>query len=476
MLYGIRSLPHRFRLLRDSLQQSDSLPFSDVLTQDQIQAACDQHGATFDATAIFNPAIVLWAFLSQAIHSNEHRSCLAAVARIGAMLIATGRPRCKQVNGPYCRARGQLPLPIVRQLAEDVAWQCEAQVPVEWLWKKRHVKLVDGTTVTMADTQENQEAYPQQSTQKEGLGFPIARMVVLLSLATAMATGMAMGPYSGKETGELALFRELLEQLNAGDIVLADKYYCTYFMIAMLHLERQVDVVTLLHHARKIDIASRQRIGQNDYLITWQRPSRPSWMDEETYARMPESLELRLIDVQIDQAGFRTQSLQVVTTLTDPAEYSREEIAELYRRRWLVELDIRSIKCAMGMDILRCKSPEMVRKEIWTCLLAYNLIRQKMLQAALAKGTSPRELSFTNALQVIAAGWMIVPLMDKTTQGEYIRLELNSIARQRVGDRGGRVEPRAVKRRPKPYHLLTVARKKAQALLRKGIDLFKKKK
>ena len=197
-----------------------------------------------------------------------------------------------------------------------------------------------------------------------------------------MLSGMAMGPYRGKETGESALLRELLDQLDAGDIVLGDKYYCSYFMIALLREECQVDVVSLLHHARKIDIASRKRIGKNDYLITWQRPGRPSWMDEETYARMPETLELRLIHVNIHQPGFRTESLDIVTTLTDSEEYSIEEMAELYRRRWLVELDIRSIKCTMGMDVLRCKTPEMVQKEIWTCLLAYNLIRQKMLQAS----------------------------------------------------------------------------------------------
>ncbi len=475
LLYGIKSLSRRFHLLLSSCQQSDSLAFSDTLTQDQIQAACDKHGVTFDPETIFNPAIVLWGFLSQVIHKEELRSCLAAVARIGVMLIAMGRPRCVQNNGPYCRARSQFPLPVIRELAEDVASRCEAQVPEEWLWKKRHVKLIDGTTVTMADTEDNQEAYPQQSCQKEGLGFPIARMVVMLSLATAMVSGMAMGPYRGKETGESALLRELLDQLDAGDIVLGDKYYCSYFMIALL-LECQVDVVSLLHHARKIDIASRKRIGKNDYLITWRRPDRPSWMDEETYAWMPETLELRLIHVNIHQPGFRTESLEIVTTLTDSEEYSIEEIAELYRRRWLVELDIRSIKCTMGMDVLRCKTPEMVQKEIWTCLLAYNLIRQKMLQAALEKDISPREMSFTNALQVVAAGWMVMPLLDKNTAGVLTESELCSIASQLVGKRPNRVEPRAVKRRPKPYRLLTMMREKAQTLLRKGIDPFKKQK
>ena len=183
MLYGIRSLPHRFRLLLSSCQQDDSLSFSDALTQEQIQTVCDQHDLSHDQDEVFTPSMVIWGFLSQVIHKEELRSCLAAVARIGVMLIACGRPRCAQNNGPYCRARCRLPVAVFEQLTLEMASRCEAQVPEEWLWKGRHVKLIDGTTVTMPDTEENQEAFPQQSCQKEGLGFPIARMVVLLSRA-----------------------------------------------------------------------------------------------------------------------------------------------------------------------------------------------------------------------------------------------------------------------------------------------------
>ena len=244
-------------------------------------------------------------------------------------------------------------------------------------------------------------------------------------------------------------------------------------MIALLR-ERRVDIVARLHQARDVDLRRAKRLGKNDYLVTWERPARPAWMDEETYERMPETLQLRLIHVNINQPGFRTESLDIVTTLTDVYQYSKEDIAELYGKRWLVELDIRSIKATLGMDELRCKSPEMVRKEMWTCLLAYNLIRQKMLQSALQKGLSPRSLSFANALGVITAGWMVMPLLDKQTQQALMMAELTSIASQQVGKRPGRVEPRAKKRRPKPFRLLTMARQAAQALLRKGIDPYKK--
>lgn len=475
---GIRPLlSARFRLLLASLQQSDSLPFSEALGEEQILAACDAHGVSSSEDEqneqVFTVAMTLWGFLSQVLHKEEQRSCLAAVARIGVLLVAMGRPRCAQNSGPYCRARGRLPVGIVQQLTLDVAAKCESQVPKDWLWKGRHVRLGDGTSVTMPDTEENQEAYPQQTCQKEGVGFPIARMMVLLSLATAMVSGMAMGPFAGKETGELALLRELLDQFDPNDIFLADKLVCSYFMIALL-IERKVDLVTLLHQARKVDRRRGKRLGKHDHLITWQRPDRPSWMDEATYQRMPESLELRLIHVDIDEPGFRTQSLDIVTTLTDAQEYTRDEIADLYRQRWLVELDIRAIKSTMGMDHLRCKTPEMVRKEVWTCLLAYNLIRQKLLQAALEMNASPRQMSFTNALQTFTAAWMVMPLLDRQTQQLLLEAQLRSMASQRVGNRPGRVEPRAVKRRPKPYRLLTMARAAAQALLRKGIDPYKK--
>jgi putative transposase len=475
LFHSVRPLSYGFRLLLCSLQQSDSLPFSGALTEGQIEAAFDEQGVPWrrDDEEVFTPAMTLWAFVGQTLFKEEQRSCLAAVARIGVMLLAMGRPRCAQNSGPYCRARGRLPVAVIERLTLDAASRCEAEVSEKWLWKGRHVKLADGTSVSMPDTEANQEAFPQQTCQKKGLGFPIARLVVLLSLATGMTSGMAMGPYAGKETGELSLLGELSDQLDEGDVFLADKLYCTYFLMAML-LQRKVDVVVSLHQARKIDRRQIKRLGKHDCLITWQRPGRPSWMDRESYDQMPKSLELRLVHVDVDEPGFRTQSLDVVTTLRDANRYSRDEIAELYHRRWLAELDIRSIKCTLGMDCLRCKSPPMVRKEIWTCLLAYNLIRQKMLQAALQKNVSPRRMSFANTMQVLAAGWMVMPLLDRQTRMALVRVELRSVASQIVGNRPGRVEPRAVKRRPKPYRLLTMARRVAQALLRQGIDPYQK--
>ena len=474
---GRRLLPQRFRLVLASILQASGLPFSEVLGEKEIEEAFDAEDAWFaqEEGDVYTPAMTLWAFLSQVLYKEEQRSCLAAVSRVIVLLAALGRAPCAKNSGAYCKARAKLPETVIERLATRVAVGCEKQVSEEGLWKGRHVKLADGTTVSMPDTEENQEEYPQQASQAEGLGFPIARMVVLLSLATAMVSGMAIGPYTGKETGEMALMRQLLDQLDSDDILLADRYFCSYFMIALL-VERNIDFVARLHHARQQDAYRIKRLGKNDYLIQWRRPQRPTWMDQETYDRMPESLTLRQIDVNVAEPGFRVESFAVVTTLTDAREYSTSDIAELYRKRWLAELDIRAIKCNLGMDVLRCKSPEMVRKEIWTCLLAYNAIRKTMLQAALDAGLSPRQLSFTNAMQMMAASWVVLPLLDKSSIASTITVQLASLTGLIVGKRPNRIEPRAVKRRPKPMRLLTMTREAARALLRKGIDLFKKQK
>jgi hypothetical protein len=293
-------------------------------------------------------------------------------------------------------------------------------------------------------------------------------MVVLLSLATAMLTGMEMGPYAGKETGETALLRQLLDRLRPGAIVLADRYYCSYFMIALLR-ERGVDFVVRLHQRRSTDFRYGHRLGHGDHIAIWQRPARPEWMDRETYERMPAYLRVREVQVQVQQPGFRVESLVVATTLTDAETYSQEDLAELYHRRWLVELDIRAIKITLGMDVLRCKSAEMVRREIWTCLLTYNLIRKAMLQAAVEARRCPRQLSFTAAVQKIAAAWVTIVVCAEATALSLMEVHLSDMATHLVGDRPNRVEPRKVKRRPKPHRLLTVPRQQARAELLAGV-------
>lgn len=470
--HGCKTLTRRFRLVLSSFLESDGLPFGNVLPEEEIEQAFEEEGvplwsADEEEDAIYTPPVTLWAFLSQMLHKAEQRSCVAAVARVMVLLTALGHKPPSSNTGAYCRARAKLPEPVIRRLTLRMAKGCEEAVPSSWLWHGRHVKLVDGTTASMPDTEANQAEYPQHPTQEEGIGFPIVRMVVLFSLATGMLCDMAMGPYQGKETGEPALFRELFSRLEADDIVLGDRYYCSYFMIALLK-ELGVDCVVRLHQARTADFRRGRRLGPGDHLVEWIRPARPTWMDQETYDRMPASIELREVLVQVNQPGFRTESLVVVTTLCDVETYTSEEIAELYRGRWLAELDIRTIKITLDMDVLRCKTPAMVRREVWTHLLAYNMIRRSILQSAQASGCLPRELSFTAAMQSIAASWIVAVLSDRSMFSVLVDAHLTNLAGHRVGNRPDRVEPRAVKRRPKPHRLLTKPRAEARLELLAG--------
>ena len=460
-----KPVPQRFRVVLSSFMQHPGLAFAEALSEEKIEEAFDgQRKFAQGDDAVYTPARTLWAFLSQVLFKNEQRSCAAAVARLVTLLVSQDRKVPSDNTGDYCRARGKFPAAVVERLALNVAHGCEQRVPQGWLWRRRHVTLVDGCCVSMADTVDNQQVFPQPASQKEGLGFPLARLVTLLSLSTGMLKGMAIGPYSGKETGETALLRQLFDWLQPGEIVLADRYFCSYFMIALLR-EMNVDVVMRLHQRRSADFRRGQRLGQGDHVVEWTKPAKPEWMDQETYERMPATLTMREVYVQVNEPGFRVESMVVVTTLTDAKEYAKDDLAELYHQRWLVELDIRSIKTSLGMDILRCKKPDMVVKEIWVHLLAYNLIRQSMLEAALARKRSPRQLSFTAALQKTAASWATLAVADDTLLVALINAHLKHLAKNVIGNRPERTEPRAVKRRPKPYPLLTKPRAEARAEL-----------
>jgi putative transposase len=474
---GCRTLPRQFGLVLSSAMQAPDLPFSDVLTEDDIKDAFDEEDAWFaeEEDDIYTPQVTLWAFLSQVLHKGTNQTCLGAVARVIVLLTTLGREPCLKNSGAYCKARAKFPEVVIERLAIQIAHGCEKGIPEEHLWKGLHVKLADGTTVSMPDTESNQEEYPQSASQEPGIGFPVARMVLLLSLATAMVCGMAIGPCAGKETGELALMRQLLDQLDEGDVLLADRYFCSYFMIALL-LRQNVDMVARLHHARKEDAYRVKRLGYKDYLIRWQRPDRPAWMDRETYKGMPETITLRQIEVNVTEEGFRTKSFSVVTTLLDTEDYPRIDIASLYRQRWLAEVDILAIKESLGMDVLSCKSPAMVRKEIWVYLLEYNLVRKIMLQAAVSADLSPSQLSFTGAMQALAAGWNVNPFVDEAMFMKLVAVQIESLTAQTVGNRPNRVEPRAVKRRPKPNRLLNMTRNEARELLRQGVDPYEKQK
>lgn len=446
---------------RNSWVAATGLPFAKLLHKDRVQRVLDEEGVS-DRAPVYTPLVTLWTFLSQVL-SADH-SCRKAVARLRAFLSADGQPPCAPDTGPYCKARHRLPEQVCARLARDVGGELHQRVRDGSLLGGRPVKLVDGSTVSMPDTAENQAEYPQPSSQKAGLGFPLARIVGLLSLASGAVLDLAIGPYAGKETGETALFRQLWKRLFPGDVAVGDRYFASFWDLALLALHG-VDGVYRQHQLRLTQPQRVRRLGRGDHLLRIPKPQRPTWMDRATYDQIPQELMVREVTVQVRLRGFRVRELKLVTTLLDAEQFSAAELARVYRARWHAELDLRTIKITMQMDVLRCKTPSMVRKEIWMHLLAYNLIRTVMAEAAERHELKPREVSFKGALQTLSA---YRSLLEGATSEDMRRLTsemLKAIASHRVGDRPNRYEPRAIKRRPKPHDLLTVPRHEAKCRL-----------
>lgn len=404
---------------------------------------------------LFPPTETLSMFMAQAL--KQDRSCQGIVNDAAVKRVLHGLPSCSIKTGAYCKARLRLPLEMVSGMAVATGRLIAGKVSDRWCWQGRRVRLVDGTTVTMPDTPANQATYPQQSGQEPGLGFPICRIVGITCLSSGAVLNAAMGPYKGKGSGELALLRSLLDTFEAGDVLLGDAIYASYFLLAELGA-RGVDAVFEQQGARQrtTDFRRGKKLGSRDHLITLTKPKvRPLWMTPEQYAAAPQTLTVRELAV-----GGKV----LVTTLLCPATTSKIALKALYKRRWDVELSIRDIKTTLGMKTLSCRTPGMGKKEIWVYLLAYNLIRLIMLQSALLVDVLPRALSFKHTLQVCLA-WSAnsVHLDDNGDVEKLLRL----VAERTVGNRPGRIEPRAIKRRQNPYPLLTQTRAKARNKVRK---------
>jgi Transposase DDE domain len=451
----------QFRSLMRSVVLDPGLLFGQFLSAEHLLEVLTQEvGQTCDR--IFTPVVTLCTFLGQ-ILSDDH-TCQAAVNRLIAWRVARGLPPCSADTGGYCKARRRLPETLLPRLVRDTADRLQQQAPAGWLFHGRAVTLVDGSTVSMPDTPANQDAYPQHGNQAPGCGFPIARIVVLLSLATGAVLDAAIGPRKGKLSGESALLRSLHGRLKRGDIALTDRGLCSYFEVALL-LAQGVDVVMRQHTNRPVDFRSGHRLGHEDHTLEWTKPQRVRWMDPETYATIPETLTIRELRVRVVQRGFRSRTLIVMTTLLDAKEFSHDELAGMYRARWYAELDLRSIKQTLKMDVLRCQTPEMVRKEIWGHLLVYNLVRGLMAETAHRHELLPRQLSFQGARQMLEGFRVELNRASSDTVTGLVEVMLGVLSTLRVGNRPDRHEPRARKRRPKAYPLLREPRQKARKRL-----------
>lgn len=459
---------NNFSVITDSLLQDSGLPFATVLDAESIEDAFREEEALFGQEDVFSTQLVLWAFLAQTLRDGKGVACSAAVADIATYLLQTGqRPPCGD-TGDYCRARAKLKLKLtaLQHLVRQSSRRLEDQVPDGWLWKGLHAQLGDGFTFTMPDTPANQESFPQNPAQRPGVGLPIARVCAVISLATACVWDLAIGPYEGKETGEGALLRSLLETFEENDLIVFDRYFCSFMMLALLSRGGR-HVCTRLHQRRPSDFRRGRRLGPDDHLITWTRPKKPAWMSREQYDALGETLTLREVRFQVTLPGRRTHTLTIVTTLTDPQAYSKEDLAELYGFRWNVELDIRQIKQTLHLDHVRCKTPAMVRRELWVTLLAYNLIRKVIATSAAMHQKRPRHIGFTLACQSLLASWMILATGScRDSRALYATL-LARIAAHEVANRPGRIEPRVLKRRRHRYPLMQQPRDQLRARLLK---------
>jgi IS4 transposase len=464
-----RSFCEQASFLRRQFLQDGDLPFTNVLTEDAITQALAALGGWLDR--IFSPLVTLWVFLGQVL-SADH-SCRAAVARLIAHRVARGQSPCSAETGAYCQARKRLPERFFSDVARRAARALDDNVDPRWLWKSRRVYIYDGSAVSMPDTPQNQSEYPQPDTQKPGLGFPLARIAAVFSLACGAVLDLRVCRYAGKGQSELGMLRTLWDLFRPGDVVLADRLMCAWTEMVMLK-QRGVDSVARLGK-RSPDFRRGKRLRPGDHVVKWLKPRKPRTIDQVAYDSLPEFLAVRETRVRVEQAGFRTTSLVIATTLLDADAFTPGDLAQLYRARWNAELDLRSLTRTLQMDVLRCKTPELVRKELWTHILAYNLIRTAMAQAATKHGIEPRSISFKGAVQTLDAFRPVIATQgegDPVSRTRVYRQVLDAIATHRVADRPDRVEPRLRKRRPKHYAFL---RKPRSVSKQQMLNRFSKK-
>lgn len=437
----------------DHIFYSDnSLAFGNVLSADRVREMFAGSNALFGygENDFWNTGVTLWSFICQVLQDGKQSSCNAAVTNAMRYMIENGMTPPGPDSGEYCRARNKLNVKVLRQIACDIANKMSQQTPENWLWHGKDVKLVDGFTFTMPDTPENQLEFPQPKSQKPGVGFPIARACAVLSLSNACIQNVAIGPYAGKDTGETALLRKVLNCFKPGDVMLADRYYCSFFMLAILK-SRGVDVCMRLHQRRQSDMSKVKWLGENDYIDIWDKPPKAKWMSQQLYDSLPDKMEIRIVSFDRKSKG-KTESLNVVTTFLDHKEYPAEDIGKLYGYRWNAELDIFSIKQSLKLNHLRCKSPEMIRREFWVTLLAYNMVRLVCAQAAFVHDKLARQMSFSVACYTLISQWILPS--EACLRQEINKHALKQIAGNEVGNRPGRIEPRVIKRRLHRYPLM----------------------
>lgn len=399
----------------------------------------------------WNLRLVFWTFLWQVAQAGT--SCREAIRQAQARCKNAGRRPPPDQDSPYCQARGSLPLERLQEIHDHLCAEAQEGVADRDLWCGHHVVVVDGSSVTAPDTPANQKAFPQQSVQKPGCGFPILRLVALLSLTTGMLTAWATGPWSQHEVG---LLQTLWDCLRPGEVLLADRGFCNWGLLAQC-LQRHVHAVFRVKGVRRSDFRQGKRLSRNERLVQWRKLSPASkTVTAQEWALLPQVLTLRLVRCQLDIPGFRTRKVILATTLLDSATYPPQALSQLYFRRWALELTLRNIKITLQMDQLSCKNPQNLEREIRMHFLVHNLVRRLMLQAARRHRVPLERVSFAGSLAAARRYGEALLQTPSQRQRQHLMEEMfATLAADLVPDRPGRREPRAVKRRPKPYPLLT---------------------
>jgi Transposase DDE domain len=434
-------MPRRdFRRVRDRFARDDGLPFGRLLPRDYVLSVLESEGHKY-RNRTFCPLVTLWGWLSQCL--SQDKSLNEAVSRILAHRVASGLAANGATSSSYSEARSRFPLAVMERMAKEIGRKVHGSADDSWNWRGHPVFLADGTCFSMPDTLDNKLVYPQPPKLRDGWGFPVMRSVALISLATGAVVDMSFAPYAGKGTGETRLLRDIMGSLSPGDVLVADKYYPSYFTVAALQ-KRGVELVSISHGARIARWHRGIKLSKYDHIDQWRKPSRPEWMSEQEYETVPDRITVREFAIDIDGRDGPDR-LIIVSTMADPT-ISQKELSDLYWARWNCEVDIRSIKHSLHMDVLRCKTPEMVHKEIWCHMLAYNLLRGTMVESAKRNEVLPRQISVKGAMQAVESFTPVLMAIDGNAA--IYDAFLGTVAAHRVGNRPGRLEPRLKKRYP----------------------------
>lgn len=403
---------------------------------------------------IYTRLRTFWCMVWQSL--NPDASGRQVVRQLQALLRLQGGPLISEEDGAYCRARARLPLSEFPKALHATAHAAQRSAGPSTALQGRSLKVVDGSTLTLPDTPKNRAAYPPF--QSVGPSFPIMRIVVLFSLLTGAVLHLACG---NSASGELPLLGSLFNQLVSGDILVGDRGFANFILLALLQdLKRDLDFIG--RSARRVDGRQRlKRLGKGDWLQVWKKTSNPSlWLPRAQWAALPQELIVRVIRGSLHQKGFRVRQVTLVTTLLDPQRYPAQQILQAYLHRWRLEMCLDDLKTTLQMEMLRSHSPDMAKKEIYARLIGHNLVRWLMVQAARQHEAPLERISFKGTLDALRHFTQAMSQASSARKRQQLWIELlRTLAVDLVPERPGRREPRAVKRQKRKYPHLTRPRR-----------------